>query len=516
VNGKTNVWIAGQLLTVACAVLVHAATLWWPRTVDDAYITLRYSRNLADGLGPVYNAGERVEGYSTPAWMFLAAALVVSGLDPVPIVKLAGLAASIGLLLVLYRGLRRSAVPKWGAALATLWLGASFVLQIWSVSGMETTTYALFFFCGLMQLVREDGTDRRALTASLCLAAAALTRPEGLAFWLLGLGLYVGRDSRAARRSAIYAAPGLILAAHMLWRTLYYGSALPNTYFAKTGGGLRMWEQGLSGLERFVTAPAHSVWILAAILGGIVGMRRPATRRAVAIVGGAIVLHLLYVVSVGDDGLVVHRFHVPVLAPLSFLAGQLFRADGARRRSSRLLASAGVIAAAVAIPSSVLTFHERLLPALTEVAAPYLDGNAKLGRHLAATRDPETLIAVASAGAIPYFSRLPTIDMYGLNDAHIAHGPFPSGVGGRMMKWDTPYVLSREPDLIVINRGYFEAGDPRISEVLRNPAQLIVAPMDADLFEHVRRDGNYRPDVIVFPDGSRYFVFARIAPVSAR
>ena len=85
-----------------------------------------------------------------------------------------------------------------------------------------------------------------------------------------------------------------------------------------------------------------------------------------------------------------------------------------------------------------------------------------------------------------------------------------------MMKWDTPYVLSREPDLIVINRGYFEAGDPRVSEVLRNPAQLIVAPMDADLFEHVRRDGNYRPDVILFPDGSRYFVFARIAPAAAR
>ena len=29
---------------------------------DDAYISFRYSRHIADGLGPVWNPGERVEG----------------------------------------------------------------------------------------------------------------------------------------------------------------------------------------------------------------------------------------------------------------------------------------------------------------------------------------------------------------------------------------------------------------------------------------------------------------------
>jgi hypothetical protein len=37
--------------------------------VDDSYIFLRYAENFASGHGPVFNPGERVEGYSSPLWM---------------------------------------------------------------------------------------------------------------------------------------------------------------------------------------------------------------------------------------------------------------------------------------------------------------------------------------------------------------------------------------------------------------------------------------------------------------
>src|ERR1035437_4307958 len=40
---------------------------------DDAMISMRYARNLAEGHGLVWNPGERVEGYTNLAWtLFMA------------------------------------------------------------------------------------------------------------------------------------------------------------------------------------------------------------------------------------------------------------------------------------------------------------------------------------------------------------------------------------------------------------------------------------------------------------
>src|SRR3972149_7645473 len=40
---------------------------------DDAMISMRYAYNLAHGLGPVWNAGERVEGFTNPLWVGIMA-----------------------------------------------------------------------------------------------------------------------------------------------------------------------------------------------------------------------------------------------------------------------------------------------------------------------------------------------------------------------------------------------------------------------------------------------------------
>jgi hypothetical protein len=78
-----------------------------------------------------------------------------------------------------------------------------------------------------------------------------------------------------------------------------------------------------------------------------------------------------------------------------------------------------------------------------------------------------------------------------------------------MMKWDSAYILSRRPDLIVINRGYYAAGNPLGDRAQHDPGLLFVAPMDRDLFEHLRGAGGYVPRAIEFSDGSRFFVLER-------
>jgi hypothetical protein len=284
---------------------------------------------------------------------------------------------------------------------------------------------------------------------------------------------------------------------------------LPNTYFVKTGGGPAMWSQGLQGLGIFLSNPAHWPWILGAAVGAVLAAMRPGHRRTVAIMAGAILLHLFYIVSVGDDGLRIHRFYVAVLGPLAFLFGMLFD-PAARGRTKAVLPVTGLVLLVIACAGSLWTLNTRLLPRMQGGMLAYQEGNIKIGRELARTHPPETLIAVVAAGAISFYSRLPTIDMYGLNDSVIAHGPFPEAARTRMMKWDNGYVLSRRPDLIVINRGYFEAGDPLAEAVERDPARLADSAMNRDLFRRVAADGAYAFRPILFDDGSRFYVFERV------
>jgi len=74
------------------------------------------------------------------------------------------------------------------------------------------------------------------------------------------------------------------------------------------------------------------------------------------------------------------------------------------------------------------------------------------------------------------------------------------------MKWDNAYVLDRGPDVIVIDRGYFPAGDSLAEQVPRDPGLLAASPLDRDLFGHVALDGRYGFEAIHFDDGAVFYV----------
>src|SRR5258708_27407015 len=68
-----------MVIVVGVVLLALAArTVPGPRTIDDAFITFRYSRNIVEGQGFVYNTGSRVLGTTTPVYTLLMAA--ISGL----------------------------------------------------------------------------------------------------------------------------------------------------------------------------------------------------------------------------------------------------------------------------------------------------------------------------------------------------------------------------------------------------------------------------------------------------
>jgi hypothetical protein len=76
--------------------------------------------------------------------------------------------------------------------------------------------------------------------------------------------------------------------------------------------------------------------------------------------------------------------------------------------------------------------------------------STEIGLRIRAATSPDTSVAVVCAGAVPYFSKRPTIDLLGKSDPAIAKGrpagPFLPGHN----KWDYAYSIDTyQPDLIV-------------------------------------------------------------------
>ncbi len=240
---------ASLVLILAClpwlALLAWLASVSWFLT-DDAFISFRYARNLLEGHGLVFNPGERVEGYSNFLWTLeLAAiwrALGVAPEDAAPWLSAACTAGTLGALAWwVYRlpSLRNRGLVGW-MALGLVCGSATFA--VWtSGGGLETRQFTFFIVLAVVCLSLYR--DRRAglLAASLSLAGAALTRPEGPLIaaccfgWFFVQRMADAKRLRADWRELAYlAAPFVILtAAHFLFRYAYYGEWLPNTYYAK-------------------------------------------------------------------------------------------------------------------------------------------------------------------------------------------------------------------------------------------------------------------------------------------
>ena len=229
--------------------------------VDDAFISFRYARNLLEGHGLVWNPGERVEGYSNFLWILeLAAIWAVTGVPPEDAARwlsVAYTAATLGAMAWwAWRlpGLRERGLIWW-MALALLCSSATFALWT-SAGGLETRQFTFFVLLAVAALTAHRGSRRGLAVASLSLALASLTRPEGpliaaccFAWWAAqeaasasherpgsgarawALGVIRRMDWRGALWLALPFA--LIVGAHFLWRFSYYGEWLPNTYYAK-------------------------------------------------------------------------------------------------------------------------------------------------------------------------------------------------------------------------------------------------------------------------------------------
>jgi len=449
---STSAPVRPELVVLVClAGLVGHELLYGLCVQDDTFISLRYAANLVAGEGLVYNPGDPVEGYTNFSWTLLLAAAIAMGANPVMASVAGGIVASAALAWAGWRLAVKAGVSPWTALLVPALLAADVGLALESVQGLESAFFSLLLALALGAAIDEAEDAARPPWAALWIALAVLTRPEGvLALGLIFGGRFVLARGRLGRRDWL----GLVgvigvITAHTLFRLAYYGDVVPNTFHAKVGGGADAVSRGLVYLADFVGA--HLALTAGLVLGLVAVALRPGVRRAGLMVLAVLLPWLAYVVAVGGDFKSTFRFLLPLLVPMAVLAALGVQALLPQARQ-RLGAVVLLIAVSVGIelPAG--------LPAAREAAAYRaidMEQRLAVGAWLRDAVPPDTLIAIHSAGTIPFASGLPTIDLWGLSDRHIARVEMPAmgtGMAGHE-KHDYDYAFGRKPALYLPEGG---------------------------------------------------------------
>lgn len=297
----------------------HGATIageryWW--LCDDAMISMRYARNLANGFGLVWNPGERVEGYTNFLWIIYMAFV---HLFPVPASKtsLIVLLTNIVLIITTIPVIIRLVRMLGGDTLVT---AATLVVYIlnksvmwWTVAGLETTFITFLFLLTTYRVIRESQLAQISRLTFVLIAIMPLVRADAviLSVLLYALSLLLNSNRKLV---VIYSLSSLILPImHEIFRIFYYGDVLPNTAYLKTSNWPGRYDAGVGYVLDF--AKQYSIVIGCAAIGLLLSRKRPHLY-----LFGVFLAYSVYVAYVGGDAFKNFRFFVPVIPLLLVLA----------------------------------------------------------------------------------------------------------------------------------------------------------------------------------------------------
>ena len=481
--GVFGVWFAARLIPNLALRLQF----------EDQLIVLRYARNLAEGNGLVYNAGERVMGFTTPLFTVLSSAFVVVGGDQAAawqngfgMLCMLGTAALAARLLV-----RLGAGPAAPLAVALVTFNPAVAYNYLYV-GMEMHLFALLFLLAL-DLHLSD----RATAAAVVAALLFLTRPGGalLAAMLIAHGWLRRREApiRQALAALAVALPWLLFA------FAYYGDVLPRTLGAKEGESIvSPWryldlvreiysEAGKSLLAAYSPSLAQTIagpLLLTALL--VVGATALLRRRAalwplIAFPIGA----LFGYAAIGSlPGYTWHYYTLNILGAFLLALGVHASLVGTGRLCQQ---------AAELLPPNLRIGPQRPLAAFLLTAIPILaltlpvlrntsqqighrveptarqQGLEDMGRWLGERYEPDTSVLVREIGHVGWVSGLRIVDRGGL----VTPG----------LRYDVPRrvaALKFLPDLLLLRADNYGVQDPR--EGARFPSNLGYEQVDD--FDH--------------------------------
>jgi hypothetical protein len=463
-NVRRNVLITLQIIIVLIA--IAARVIPGPRTIDDAYITFRYARNLLDGHGLVYNEGERILGTTTPLYALLLSGIgfFLGGSDaPFPWISvLVNVIADSVTCLLLIGIAKRLGFLRTGIATAAIWAIAPMSVTF-AIGGMETS-----FFIALMTGTFYFYSKDRPVPAALFASLSLLTRPDSLIFIL---PILADRIRRILPKSNFNPNPlpisihesSTFLLPSIIWftiATIYYGNPLPNSISAKiVAYNLESHEAFIRLLQHFATPflghlTFGNVWIAIGLvlyitlflIGTITAFRSWIGSWSIFI------FPILYFVAFSIADPLIFRWYLVPPLPIFFLGIFL----GIDRISHDLKVSLFFwLFAALAFfltlnGWSIKPDHGPTRPAPQMAFIKLELIYEEIGRDLKDVLEPDQTLAAGDIGALGYFSKARMLDTVGLiSPVSAKYYPLPDPAFVINYAIPTELILAEKPDYFV-------------------------------------------------------------------
>ena len=431
--------LSAALALPALAAFALLARRLWPFTVDDTFITLRYARHLAAGIGLTYNVAQpHAEGYTSLAWTVLMAIPHLLRTDAEAFAKSLGLALTLLTALVASRWASHAAHGDGGRVFAAVAAPLVFLAlpatAVHAVSGMETALATLLLTL-LLALAGAASAGNPRATALLPPFATllALARPEGVLAGAVAIAsvAWLAPATRRALARATLVAFVLPLAAWEAARLAYYRLPLPLPFYVKLAHPGHL--AGAPVVGRWL---ADHAWRIGVFV--VVAAVRP-RRSLVPALAVTAALALFFTLPQHLMGY-QHRYVAPCDATLAVLSAvgldRVLRGAAARGFPARALLAGGA-AVLVLVAAGELTDARVDVPERLDYAAGMHAAHLPLAHALAAL-GPDGTIALSDAGSVPYFTDWRALDLVGLDDPVIA----------TTHRRDPARVLAMRPDVI--------------------------------------------------------------------
>ncbi|MBK7141244.1 MAG: hypothetical protein IPH75_04085 [bacterium] len=417
-------------------------------TQDDAYISYRYVANFLNGHGLVFNIGEQVEGYTNFFWVILMSLAGWLGADYVFVSKLLGALCGAGTIIVSFLIAERLFHNRsiWYAVMAVALLATNGAFAYWSPAGLETAAFSLAVALAVYWYLVGNWMLIAALTWGV------LLRPEGAVLAALLIAAEYVSERKVPRFSFLAGFIAFCLCLPFVgFKLSYYGSILPNPFYAKTGFNATQFSNGVEYTWLFLK---HYGFLGIGVLVALAMYRSLSTEiRAVLVI---LVGYLAYILLVGGDVLKVHRFYLPLFGLNAIILAAALHSllNKLALKTQQLL----VIVAIVPLVFLTWWVPKQYVQDYNRHERAFVFRMGTLAKQLRES-DPRTFsVATPTIGIFGYeLLGHRVIDMLGLADSTIARYSDPP-IEGMQTTWkeskhNSSYLLTCAPDYVVFSTG---------------------------------------------------------------